>query len=140
MPRPFGVTALSLFLLAGAVMAAMAALSLAFPGGPLEPMWRLNARGHHGLAALRGWGIVGMALVSLGCAAAGVGLWLRRPWGLVLAIVLLVVQLGGDILDVLCGAEPRAIIGVPVVAGLLVYLAKTSVRSVFRHQRPEAGE
>jgi len=134
MPRSLGITALSLFFLAGAVIAAVAAMSLAFPGGPVEPMWRLNPRGHQGLVALRGWGIVGMGLVSLGCAAAGIGLWLRRPWGLVLAIAILVVQLGGDILNVLWGTEPRALIGVPIVAALLVYLTTASVRSVFRHR------
>jgi hypothetical protein len=138
--RPFGITALSLFFLAGAIMAAMAALSLAFPGCPLKPMWRVNPRGHQGLVGMGGWGIVGMAVVSLGCAGAAVGLWLRRPWGLVLAIVILVVQLGGDFLNVLSGTEPRAIIGVPIAAALLIYLSKASIRSAFRHQTHEAGK
>jgi hypothetical protein len=140
MSRPFGITALSLFFLAGASMAAIAALSLAFPGSPLEPMWRLNPRGHQGLVGMHAWGIVGMALVSLACVGAGVGLWLARPWGLRLALAILVVQLGGDILNVLLGTEPRAIIGVPIVAVLLVYLTRASVRSLFRHQPHDAGK
>ncbi len=135
MPRPLGVSALSLFFITGAVLAGIAALSLAFPGSPLEPMWRLNPRGHQGLVRLSGWGVLGMATASVGCAIAGIGLWRHRHWGFVIAIVILVVQLAGDVLNVWSGAEPRAIIGVPIVATLLVYLSKASVKSIFRNQR-----
>ncbi len=124
--RPLGVTLLSLFFLAGALLAGIAALSLAFPGGFLEPMWRLNPRGHQGLAALGGWGVLLMTAASLACATAGVGLWRMRPWGRTAAIVVLLVQLGGDVLNVATGTEPRALVGIPVVVGLLVYLTKGS--------------
>ena len=67
-----------------------------------------------------------MAAASLACATAGAGLWRMRPWGRTAAIVVLLVQLGGDVLSVATGTEPRALVGIPVVLGLLVYLMKRS--------------
>jgi hypothetical protein len=40
-------------------------------------------------------------------------------------------QLVGDVANVLLGIEPRAVIGVPVVAVLLVYLTRDKVRRFF---------
>jgi hypothetical protein len=137
--RPAGVTALSLFFLAGALMAGTAAFSLAVPGSVLEPIWRLNPRGHAGLAGLQAWGVVLMVAASLACAAAGIGLWRVRPWGRRVAIGVLLVQLAGDVVNSVTGVEPRAIVGLPFVAGLLWYLARASVRGAFRPAGGEAG-
>jgi hypothetical protein len=130
--RPVGVTALSLFFVFGTAMAAVAALSLAFPGSVLEPMWRLNPQGHQGLVRLDVWGVVLMVATSVGCGVSALGLWRRRRWGYAVAVSLLVVQLAGDILNVVLGTEPRAIVGVPIVAGLLLYLSRASIRATFR--------
>jgi hypothetical protein len=130
--RPVGVTALSLFFVFGTAMAAVAALSLASPGSVLEPMWRLNPQGHQGLVRLDVWGVVLMVATSVGCGVSALGLWRRRRWGYAVAVSLLVVQLAGDILNVVLGTEPRAIVGVPIVAGLLLYLSRASIRATFR--------
>jgi hypothetical protein len=132
MRRPFGIAALSVFSLVGAVLAGVSAISLAFPGSPLEPMWQLNPRGHHGLARMGSWAVVLLAVVSGACGATGVGLWRLRRWGHAFAIVGLSIHLVGDILNVLSGTEPRAIIGIPIVVVLLVYLSRPHVRIVFR--------
>jgi len=42
--RPLGVTALGIFFLAGAIISFTAVMSLVWPGGTLEPMWRINPR------------------------------------------------------------------------------------------------
>ena len=60
MKRPLGIGAVSVFSFVGAVTAGVAAISLAFPGSPLEPMWRLNPRGHQGLARMHGWAVADM--------------------------------------------------------------------------------
>jgi hypothetical protein len=127
-----GVTALSLFFVFGTAMASVAALSLAFPGSLLEPMWRLSPRGHQGLVRLDVWGVVLMVATSVGCGVSALGLWRRHRWGYAVAVSLLVVQLAGDILNVVFGTEPRAIVGVPIVAGLLLYLSRASIRATFR--------
>src|SRR5262245_5444249 len=129
--RPFGIAALSVFFLLGAVLAGVAAISLAIPGSPLEPMWRLNPRGHQGLVRLQGWGSLLLAGVSGVCAIAGVGLWRRRGWGYATAVAALSLHLIADGFSVVSGTEPRAIVGIPIVVALLVYLRRPQVRGAF---------
>jgi uncharacterized membrane protein (DUF2068 family) len=131
MKRPVGIAALAIFSFVAAVIAGVAAASLAFPGSPLEPMWQLNPRGHDVLARMHVWAALLLAIVSCACAITGIGLWLARRWGYALAIVGLSIHLVGDILNVVLGIEPRAIIGIPIVIALLVYLSRRDVRSAF---------
>jgi hypothetical protein len=131
MKRPLGIAALSVFSFVGAVLAGVSAISLAFPGSPLEPMWQLNPRGHQGFARMHGWAVLLLAGVSGVCGIAGIGLWRRRRWGYAIAIAGLSMHLVGDILSVVSGTEPRAIIGIPIVVALLVYLSRPHVRSAF---------
>src|SRR5262249_30030496 len=99
--------------------------------GPLEPMWQLNPRGHQGLARLHGWAVLLLSIVSGLCVLTGTGLWQRRRWGYRLAVAGLSIHLIADILNVVSGTEPRAIVGIPVVLALLVYLRRPRVRSAF---------
>lgn len=131
MKRPLGIAALTVFSLAAAVVAGVSAISLAFPGSPLEPMWQLNSRGHQAFARMHGWAVLLLAGVSGMCVIAGIGLWRRRPWGYAIAVAGLSAHLLGDILSVVSGTEPRAIIGIPIVVALLVYLSRSYVRSAF---------
>ena len=73
MKRPLGIAALSVFSFVGAVLAGVAAISLAFPGSPLEPMWQLNPRGHQGFARMHGWAVPLLAGVSGMCGITGIG-------------------------------------------------------------------
>ena len=129
--RPFGIGALSAFSLLGAVMAGVSAISLAFPGSPLEPMWRLNPRGHQGLARLHGSAVLLLAVVSGACVVTAIGLWRLRRWGHAFAVAGLSIQLAGDVLNVVSGREPRAVVGIPIVSALLVYLNRPRVKSAF---------
>jgi hypothetical protein len=131
MKRPVGVTALSLFSLVGAALSSLAAFSLAFPDSPLEPMWQLNPRGHQGFQRMHGWGVPLLFGVSTACGFTGIGLWRRRRWGYRLALVGLSIHLVGDVVSVVSGTEPRAIVGIPVVAALIVYLTGRNVRLAF---------
>ncbi|HEX9800612.1 MAG TPA: hypothetical protein VGC00_10645 [Thermoanaerobaculia bacterium] len=126
-----GLAALALFFLVGGIASLAAGLSLLVPGSFLEPMWRLNPRGREGLAALGGWGVTLMLTVSAACGAAGAGLWRERRWGYRVAVGLLVAHLVGDIVTVALGIEPRAAIGIPIVAVLLAYLGSRGVRARF---------
>ncbi len=131
MKRPVGIAVLSAFAFVAAVIAGVAAASLAFPGSGLEPMWRLNPRGYQAFASMHGWAVLFLSAVSGMSVITGIGLWRRRRWGYVIAVVGLAIQLIGDILNVVLGTEPRAIIGVPIVAALLLYLSRPKIRSVF---------
>jgi hypothetical protein len=129
--RPFGITALSVFFIFGAVASSLSFVSLLFPGSFLEPMWRLNPRAREGFATMGVWAIVLMCAVFLACATASVGLWRGAHWGYWLAVTLLGVNLLGDIANVLLGTEPRAVVGIPIVLAILVYLMRRRVRSFF---------
>jgi ABC-type branched-subunit amino acid transport system permease subunit len=125
--RPLGITALALFFGFGSLAAGASALSLAFPGSPLEAMWRLNPAARTDLGRLGPWAVVLMLAVSAACAAAAVGLWTGRPSGRRLAIALLVVNLTGDLLNSLVRGDLRALIGLPIGGAMLWYLLRRPV-------------
>jgi|HubBroStandDraft_6_1064221.scaffolds.fasta_scaffold123230_1 hypothetical protein len=129
--RPFGVAAMSAFFGFGTLAAGVAAISLLTPGGLLDPIWRLNPRGHAGLEALGHWAAVILGGACVACACAAYGFANGRLWGYRLGIGLLLVNLAGDLTNVFLGIERRAIVGVPVVAMLLWYLSSRSVRTYF---------
>ncbi|HEX8891303.1 MAG TPA: hypothetical protein VF779_19300 [Pyrinomonadaceae bacterium] len=131
-PRPFGVTALGLFFLCGAAISFTVFVSLLFPGSFLEPIWRLNPRAHQAFARVGAWAIILMAVVCLSCALAALGLWRGARWGYRVSLALLVLNMLGDILNVILGTEPGAIVGVPIVVSLLTYLMSRRVRRFFR--------
>ena len=126
--RPRGITALSLFFALGSLMAFIATVSLLFPGSFLEPMWQLNPRARTAFATMGIWAPALLSAVSAACAAAACGLWRGRRWGYYVAAGLLVVNLLGDTVNVVLGTEPRAIVGIPIVALLLFYLSRPKVR------------
>jgi hypothetical protein len=130
--RPGGVTVLAVFFAAGAAISLVTIVALLFPGGVLEPIWRLRPRARTGFATLGAWAPALLAVVGLACAAAARGLWAGRRWGRRLAIALLAVNLVGDGANVFLGTEPRALVGIPIVALLLLFLATGRVRSPSR--------
>lgn len=129
--RPRGITALTAFFVFGTLASGLSAVSLLSPGGLLEPMWRLNPRAHIAFADMGNWAPLLLVAVSLACAASAYGFFRGRRWGYRLGIALLIVNLAGDVINVALSVEPRAIVGVPVVALLLWYLASSRVRSFF---------
>jgi hypothetical protein len=129
--RPRGVTALACLFAFGTLASGLAALSLLDRGGPLEPMWRLNPRGRAGFASLGGWAFALLVPVCLACAASAYGFFRGRRWGYRLGIALLLVNLAGDLGNAVSGVEPRAWVGVPIVALLLGYLSSAKVRGFF---------
>jgi hypothetical protein len=56
--RPAGVTALSIFFMAGSLICFIATLSLLLPKSFVEPMWQLNPRARAGFAVMGQWAIV----------------------------------------------------------------------------------
>ena len=138
--RPGGISALSGFFVLGTAMSLIAGVALSFPGGFLEPMWRLNPRARDGLSRLGPWAVVLMFSVSAACVFSAVGLWRGLAWGRRLATAVLVVNLLGDAVSSFSGAEPRAVIGVPIGAALVAYLWSARVREFFAQQLVPAHE
>jgi hypothetical protein len=103
------------------------------PGTALDEVWRINPEGH---AALSGLGRAGGWLkgaVCAGCAAAAYGTWSGKRWGYLHAIVLLVANLCGAVADAAFGGRAEALIGVPIVDGILGYLRFSATRAYFQN-------
>jgi len=137
--RPYGITALGTLFAFGTLASGLSAVSLLTPGGPLEPLWRLNPRAHGAFADMGRWAPLLLGTVCLACAAAAYGFFTGRLWGYWLGIALLVVNLTGDLINAGLGIEPRAVAGLPVVALLLWYLSSTRVRRFFGLKARDAG-
>ncbi|MGA9998070.1 MAG: hypothetical protein WBP93_21835 [Pyrinomonadaceae bacterium] len=129
--RPLGITALSIFFLFGTAASFVSFVSLLFPGSFLEPLWRLNPRAREGFASIGAWAIVLMCVVCVACLSAAVGLWRGAQYGYRLAVILLAINLLGDIANVLLGTEPRAAVGIPIVLAILAYMMSKRARRFF---------
>ena len=129
--RPAGIIALTLLFLFGTVASFVSFVALVFPGSFLEPIWKLNPRAHEGFATMGRWAIVLMSVVCVACALTAVGLWRGARWGYWLAVVMLALNLLGDVANVLVGTERKALLGIPIVVVILIYLASRRVRGFF---------
>jgi len=129
--RPWTVTALSVFFALGATIGALSLVALASPGRLLEPMWRLNPRAREQFAWMGGWAMLLMAVVSVLCALTARGLWRGSRLGFVLGVTMLLVSLLGDLANAGLGIEPRAWVGVPIAALLLIVLVTGRARDFF---------
>ena len=128
-PRPRGITALSIFFAFGAAMSFTAAVALLLPGGFLDPMWSFNPRAREGFASIGSWAILLMFALCAACIFSAIGLWRGRRWGHRSATAVLSINVLGDIANGVFGADPRALIGVPIGFALLAYLGTRRVRS-----------
>jgi uncharacterized membrane protein (DUF2068 family) len=126
-PDTLGLRALAVFFVFGALASGLAGFTLLIPRTPLEVIWRLNPAGHRDLQTLGVWAGLLMATVSVACAGAARGLWIRARWGRGLAIVLLAVNLTGDVLAAIVRHDARILIGIPIGLALIAWLL--SVRS-----------
>jgi hypothetical protein len=129
--RPAGIAALAVFFGAGAAISLASAVALVFPGSFLEPMWRLRPRARADFGSMGLRAPVLLALVCVACASAAAGLWSGRRWGHRLAAALIAINLIGDVANSVFGTEPRALIGVPIAALFLLFLATARVRAFF---------
>lgn len=127
--RPFGVVALVMLFAIGTCASFLSAVSLTFPGSFLEPIWRLNPNARAAFSNAGAWAIVLMIGVCIACTFTAVGLWRGRLWGYWLAVVM---NLGGNVVNVITGTEPRALIGIPIVVAILAYLIRKRTRYHFK--------
>ena len=107
-------------------------LALAFPGGFLEPIWRLKPDARVEFQKIGSASVALMAVVGTACGLAAVGLARNAEWGRRLAIGVLTVNLVGDSLNALLRHDPRTLIGLPIGGLMILYLLKKR-RSAERH-------
>jgi hypothetical protein len=124
-----GLAALSAFFTFGALASGLSCVALLLPGGSIDSVWRFNPQGHVGLLRLGAWGLVLMAVVSLACALAARGIWIRARWGRPLALGILAVNLVGDLTNALVRGDRRTLIGVPISGALIAYLMSARIKA-----------
>ncbi len=129
--RPGLITALGVFFGAGAAISLTSTVALLFPESFLHPMWRLNPRALQAFTDMGPAAFVLLMVISVACISTAWGLWLGKLWGYRLAIVLFIVHLVADIYNVVSGTEPRAAIGIPIVAAILWLLARPRTKAFF---------
>jgi len=126
-----GFNAVGIFLFFGAIMAILAAITLLWRGTLLDRLWDLNPIAYKQLAA---WGgAVGILFVLLGAAltTAGIGWFRRRLWGWRLAVVIIAIQVLGDVVNCVRGDLLRGGTGVIIAGGLLLFLLQRKIRATF---------
>jgi hypothetical protein len=121
---PVGIILLAIFFAAGALICLLTMLALAFPGGFLDPIWRLRPDARIEFQKLGNWSVVLIASVGLACGLAALGLARQTEWGRRLAISILTVNLIGDSLNAFLLHDLRTLIGLPIGGLMIWYLVR----------------
>lgn len=108
----------------GALICLTTVVALAFPGGFLEPIWRLKPEAREQFQQIGNWSIALMSVVGIACALAAVGLAKNAAWGRRLALGILIVNLIGDTLNAVLRHDPLTLIGLPIGGLMIWYLLK----------------
>lgn len=112
---------LVIFFTAGALVCLLVVLTLAFPGGPLDSIWRLKPEAQTQFQQMgNAASIALMTLVGAACALAAIGLARNAQWGRRLAIGVLTVNLIGDSFNAWLRHDPKTLIGLPI-GGLMIW-------------------
>ena len=121
---PLGLKLLVAFFSFGAAMCLLTIVLLARPGTALDWLWRLNPEAQANLQSLGALAILMMTVVGSACALAAFGLARRKRWATSLAILVLSVNLLGDLINALVRHDFRTLIGLPIAGVLIWYLLR----------------
>ena len=108
----------------GTTMCALTIVLLLFPGTNLDSLWRLNPDAHLAFQAIGKVAVLIMLVVGTGCSLAAIGLWRGTLWGVRVAIVVLSVNIIGDLVNAVVRHDYRALIGLPIAGAMIYYLAR----------------
>ena len=128
---PLGIKLLAAFFAFGAGICLITIVALLFPGGALDPIWRLNPDAHVAFQEIGRLSILLMVVVGSACALAAVGLATRARWGVSLALGILIVNLVGDLLNAFVRHDLRTLIGIPIGGAMIFYLLRARTRAQF---------
>lgn len=123
--RRFGTGLLVAFFWFGTAMCALTLFLLVFPGTPVDAVWRVKPSARGELAHFGGLAVPVMALVGAACAAAAIGLAQGAGWGRRIAIVVLSVNVAGDLANAVLRSDWRTLIGLPIGGLMILYLVRS---------------
>jgi hypothetical protein len=112
-------------------MAGLAAITLLSPGTPLDGLWVLNPIAYKRLAPLGRTAGILFLLLGAALTTAGVGWFRHRLWGWGLAVVIIAIQVVGDVVNCIRGDFLRGGIGVVIAGALLLFLLQPRIRGSF---------
>ena len=119
---PIGMKLLALFFAFGTCMCALTIVLLIFPGTMLDSLWRVNPEAHAAFQSIGWLSILLMATVGTACGLAAIGLARNTTWGCWLGILVLTVNLVGDLTNALLRHDVRTLIGMPIAGAMMLYL------------------
>jgi hypothetical protein len=119
---PVGMKLLALLFAFGTCMCALTIVLLIFPGTILDSLWRLNPEAQAAFQSIGWLSILLMATVGTACGLAAIGLARNTTWGCWLGILVLTVNLVGDLTNALLRHDLRTLIGMPIAGAMMVYL------------------
>ena len=111
----------ALFFVFGATMCTLTIVLLLFPGTALDSLWRLNPEAHLAFQSFGKWSVVLMLVIGTGCAFAAIGLWQDTLWGRRLALIILSLNILGDLVNAFVRYDCRALIGLPVAGAMMFF-------------------
>jgi len=128
---PRGMTAIGVFFLFGAAMAIIAGITLMRPGTALDHMWSLNPRAYRDLAPFgKSVGVLFLFL-AISLLLAGLG-WLKRQlWGWRLSVVIVGIQVLGNLAGIFLGRAVEGVVGFTIAGALLLYMVRPEVSGSF---------
>ena len=120
--RLLGIRLLALFFAFGAMICLITIIALLFPGGTLDPIWRLNPGARVAFQQIGEFSILLIFVVGSACGVAATGLATRARWGRRLALAILIVNLAGDLLNAFLRYDVRTLIGLPIGGAMIACL------------------
>jgi uncharacterized membrane protein (DUF2068 family) len=115
---------LAAFFAFGTAMCALTVVLLFFPGTALDSLWRFNPDAHATFQSLGKVSALLMAVVGIACAFTAVGLWRNSVWGTRLALVILSLNIIGDLFNALMRHDFRSLVGLPIGGAMILYLVR----------------
>jgi uncharacterized membrane protein len=105
-------------------MCTLTVVLLIFPGSRLDSLWALNPDARIAFQFLGKAAIWLMFVVGAACAFAAIGLWRNSLWGIRIALVILSLNIFGDLWNAVVHHDYRALIGIPIGGAMIFYLAR----------------
>jgi hypothetical protein len=115
---------IAVFFAFGATMCTLTIVLLFVPGTALDSLWHLNPDAHLAFQSFGKASVLLMLVVGAGCVFAAIGLWQSAFWGIRLALIILSLNIMGDLFNALVRHDYRALIGLPIGGAMIFYLAR----------------
>lgn len=129
--QPLWFYPLGAFFYFAATMASYAAFTLFWPGTILDRAWELNRSAHAQLAPLGRIMALPFTVLSVTSLSTAAGWFKRRRWAWIIGVVMIGLNLLGDLVNMVLGEFWKGVSGVILAGLLLAYLMRSATRGYF---------